>query len=82
MEYIDGVKVTDVKTLRGEGIDPRAVGETVSNLFSLMVFSLGLTHCDPHPGKSERERSFFCQIFYLPWFVSLACFFVFLLLIF
>lgn len=53
MEYIDGVKVTDVNTLKGKGIDPRAVGETISNLFSLMVFSLGLTHCDPHPGKSE-----------------------------
>lgn len=56
MEFIDGVKVTDVKTLRERGIDPRAVGETISNLFSLMVFSLGLTHCDPHPGRRVGER--------------------------
>lgn len=50
MEFIDGVKVTDVGRLKASGIDPRAVGETISNLFSLMVFSLGLVHCDPHPG--------------------------------
>ncbi|TFJ81782.1 hypothetical protein NSK_007030 [Nannochloropsis salina CCMP1776] len=51
MEFIDGVKVTDVGRLKASGIDPRAVGETISNLFSLMVFSLGLVHCDPHPGN-------------------------------
>lgn len=55
MEFIDGVKVTDVETLRSKGIDPRAVGETISNLFSLMVFSLGLTHCDPHPGRAREK---------------------------
>jgi aarF domain-containing kinase len=65
MEFIDGVKVTDVQTLRGEGIDPRAVGETISNLFSLMVFSLGLTHCDPHPGMFMRgDRFFFLLVNY------------------
>lgn len=68
MEFIDGVKVTDVQTLRGKGIDPRAVGETISNLFSLMVFSLGLTHCDPHPGMLMPTRG---KCFLFP---SLVCF--------
>lgn len=51
MEYIDGVKVTEVKTLKDMHINPAAVGETISSLFSLMIFSFGLVHTDPHAGN-------------------------------
>lgn len=51
MEFIDGIKVTDVNRLKAHRIDSVAVGECISNLFSLMIFWLGLVHCDPHPGN-------------------------------
>ena len=56
MEFIDGIKVNNVKALKENGIDPVAVGETVSGLFSLMIFSAGLVHCDPHAGNILIRR--------------------------
>ncbi len=43
--------MTNTKALEAQRMQPVAVGETISTLFSLMVFYLGLVHCDPHAGN-------------------------------
>ena len=44
---MEGVKVNNVEALKAQGMNPVAVGETISTLFSNMIFALGLVHCDP-----------------------------------
>lgn len=44
---MEGVKVNNVEALKAQGMNPVAVGETISSLFSNMIFALGLVHCDP-----------------------------------
>ena len=51
MEFIDGLKVTDVERLDEKSIDRVAVGNALSALFSDMIFRIGIVHCDPHPGN-------------------------------
>jgi hypothetical protein len=40
--------VTNGAALKKAGINPIAVADTISELFSHMVFWTGLVHCDPH----------------------------------
>ena len=51
MEFIDGLKVTDIEKLDKNKIDRVAVGNALSALFSDMIFRIGIVHCDPHPGN-------------------------------
>lgn len=51
MEYVDGVKPTDIEGLRRLGMDPLKVARTISSIFSEMIFTHGFVHCDPHPGN-------------------------------
>ena len=51
MDYIDGIKITDVEALRKAGVDPSGVAETLIDLYNLMVLRLGMFHADPHPGN-------------------------------
>lgn len=46
-QFIEGVKVNDVKALEAQRMNSVAVGETISTLFSRMIFFFGLVHCDP-----------------------------------
>ena len=50
MEYIDGVKVTDVSSIKKMGLDIRKVAETTIRAYADQIFSHGFVHCDPHPG--------------------------------
>ena len=51
MDYIEGIKITDVDALRAAGIDPPAVADTLIDLFNTMVLRIGMFHADPHPGN-------------------------------
>lgn len=51
MEWIDGVKITDVDALRAAGLEPVELARLISVVFSAMAFSHGFVHCDPHPGN-------------------------------
>jgi len=51
MEFINGVKVNDVDSLRARGFDPVLVASNVTRIFGEMVFCHGFVHCDPHPGN-------------------------------
>ena len=51
MEYIDGVKVTDLAALRAQGTDPAALAERIVDMFGDQVLGHGFFHGDPHPGN-------------------------------
>lgn len=52
MEFMSGVRVDDVTAIKERlGLEPRAVGNALVDLYLGMTFDSGLIHCDPHPGN-------------------------------
>jgi len=51
MEFMEGIKVTDVAALRQAGIDPRAVAQRLTDAYLQQILLDGLFHADPHPGN-------------------------------
>jgi len=51
MEYVDGVKVTDVGGLAAAGIDKQDVARLLSDVFCHQILIDGFFHADPHPGN-------------------------------
>ncbi len=51
MEYIDGIKITDVTAMRAAGIDPKQVAQLLTEAYCEMLLINGFFHADPHPGN-------------------------------
>jgi predicted unusual protein kinase regulating ubiquinone biosynthesis (AarF/ABC1/UbiB family) len=51
MDYIDGIKISDVAALRAEGISTQRVAEMLIDLYNTMILRKGMFHADPHPGN-------------------------------
>jgi predicted unusual protein kinase regulating ubiquinone biosynthesis (AarF/ABC1/UbiB family) len=51
MEFVDGVKVTDVAGLRAAGLDPADVVQTLMRIYVRMILAYGFFQADPHPGN-------------------------------
>ena len=51
MEFIDGIKVTDLEALAKAGLDRGLIAKRGSDLFLKMVLEDGFFHGDPHPGN-------------------------------
>lgn len=51
MEYVEGVKITDLETLDRKGIDRSALVERLEDAYMQMIVEHGLFHADPHPGN-------------------------------
>ena len=51
MEYIDGIKVSDVAAIRAAGIDPKQVAQLLTEAYCEMLLVTGFFHADPHPGN-------------------------------
>jgi predicted unusual protein kinase regulating ubiquinone biosynthesis (AarF/ABC1/UbiB family) len=51
MEFIDGLKVTDVDQLRAAGQDPHQVVKLLSRTYLKQLLEDGFYHADPHPGN-------------------------------
>ncbi len=51
MEYIDGIKASDVAQLRAKGYDLPLIAERGANLVMEQIFQHGFFHADPHPGN-------------------------------
>lgn len=51
LEFVEGKPLTDIDALRAAGIDLRAVGAAVADLYATMIFDHGFFHGDPHPGN-------------------------------
>jgi predicted unusual protein kinase regulating ubiquinone biosynthesis (AarF/ABC1/UbiB family) len=51
MEFIEGVKVTDLEGLRAAGHNARALNERLYRTYFKQLFEDGFFHADPHPGN-------------------------------
>jgi predicted unusual protein kinase regulating ubiquinone biosynthesis (AarF/ABC1/UbiB family) len=51
MQYLPGVRVTDVEALRRLGVDPAGVARRLIDLFCEQILVHGFFHADPHPGN-------------------------------
>ncbi len=51
MEYMEGIKVTNVDVLKAAGIDTRAVAQKLTEVYCQQVLVDGIFHADPHPGN-------------------------------
>jgi predicted unusual protein kinase regulating ubiquinone biosynthesis (AarF/ABC1/UbiB family) len=51
MEFIDGLKVTDVAELRAIGQDPHEVVKLLARTYLKQLLEDGFYHADPHPGN-------------------------------
>jgi predicted unusual protein kinase regulating ubiquinone biosynthesis (AarF/ABC1/UbiB family) len=55
MEYIPGIKITDIAALDARGIDRAALVIRIHRLFFKMLLRHSLFHADPHPGNISVE---------------------------
>jgi ubiquinone biosynthesis protein len=51
MEYIDGIKVSEIDALRQSGMDLKLIAKRGADAFVTMVLDHGFFHGDPHPGN-------------------------------
>ncbi|XP_026826614.1 uncharacterized aarF domain-containing protein kinase 5 isoform X2 [Ooceraea biroi] len=50
-EWIDGVKITDVKGIKDQGLNLADVDKKLITLMGEQIFHTGFVHADPHPGN-------------------------------
>ncbi|HEV8717052.1 MAG TPA: AarF/UbiB family protein [Candidatus Binatia bacterium] len=51
MEFMEGIKVTEIAALREAGIDTRIVAQKLTEVYLQQILLDGLFHADPHPGN-------------------------------
>ncbi|MDD2390554.1 MAG: AarF/ABC1/UbiB kinase family protein [Desulfobacterales bacterium] len=51
MEYVSGIKVSEVHELTQKGLDRKIITARGAHLFLKQVFDHGFFHADPHPGN-------------------------------
>jgi ubiquinone biosynthesis protein len=51
MEFVEGIKITDVAALEAAGISRRRVAEVLVRAYYQQLLLDGLYHADPHPGN-------------------------------
>lgn len=56
MDFIEGVKITDLDALSRLGIDPHEVAELLTRACVRQILEFGFFHGDPHPGNLLVRR--------------------------
>ncbi|HKP96375.1 MAG TPA: AarF/UbiB family protein [Fibrobacteria bacterium] len=51
LEWIDGIKVSNLEGIRHGGLDPGRIASDLSHVLLHQVFNQGFFHADPHPGN-------------------------------
>ncbi|WP_281951657.1 ABC1 kinase family protein [Nitrosophilus kaiyonis] len=51
MDFIDGIKVSNIKDLMDMGIDPKTIAKNGFDLLCKQIFEYRFFHADPHPGN-------------------------------
>lgn len=51
MDFVDGIKASDLEKLEREGLDCTVIAERGVQLILKQVFQYGFFHADPHPGN-------------------------------
>lgn len=54
MEYLEGIRIADLKVLKASGADLEAFAQRGANVYLAMIFRDGFYHADPHPGNLMR----------------------------
>lgn len=48
MEYVHGVKITNIEAIKKLGLSMSEVAQTMIEIFARQIFCYGFVHCDPH----------------------------------
>jgi aarF domain-containing kinase len=56
MDFVDGIKITDVARLRAAGLDTNRVAQRLAQAYCEQIFGHGFFHADPHPGNLLVQR--------------------------
>ena len=56
MDFVEGVKITDVDALREWEIDPKQVAQLLVDSYCTQILRHGFFHADPHPGNLIVQR--------------------------
>jgi len=56
MEYVDGIKITDLAALRDAGLEPARVSQLLVEAYCEQILNHGFFHADPHPGNLLVQR--------------------------
>ncbi|MCL0077660.1 AarF/UbiB family protein [Peptococcaceae bacterium] len=51
MEFIDGIKITDINAILKSGSNPKILADRGANAILKQIFEHGFFHADPHPGN-------------------------------
>jgi ubiquinone biosynthesis protein len=51
MEYMEGVKISEIQQLKAWGLDTELLAKHLWDIYCEMVFRDGFYHADPHPGN-------------------------------
>ncbi|MDA1003641.1 MAG: AarF/UbiB family protein [Chloroflexi bacterium] len=51
MDYIDGIKISDIAALEAAGVSTQRVADSLTDLYNTMILRHGMFHADPHPGN-------------------------------
>ncbi|MBC2694382.1 MAG: AarF/ABC1/UbiB kinase family protein, partial [Desulfobacteraceae bacterium] len=51
MEYIDGIKASEIDSIEREGLDRKIITARGADLILRQIFDYGFFHADPHPGN-------------------------------
>ncbi|XP_075529568.1 aarF domain containing kinase 5 isoform X3 [Dermacentor variabilis] len=56
MDFVNGVKISDVKGIKKLGLDLADVDQKMVAAFAEQIFHTGFVHADPHPGNVFVEK--------------------------
>ena len=51
MEYIEGIKISDIESIKANGLDQQIIARRGADLVLKQIFEFGFFHADPHPGN-------------------------------
>lgn len=51
MDYLDGIKITDLPALQAANINTTQVADSLIDIYNVMILRYGIFHADPHPGN-------------------------------
>lgn len=63
MEFINGIKITDIDELDNAGLNRKKIVSRGADLFLRQIFDYGFFHADPHPGNIlVLKRNIICLL--------------------
>ena len=57
LEYLPGIKISDVTALRSAGIDTKLVARRATEAYLIQLLQTSFLHSDVHPGNIGIDRS-------------------------